>query len=382
MYSLSLRLALISLVTIVLYDSVFAGSLKEGIDPSPDPLHTTFDDFMNSFPKETPESSFDWIRSADVNDTLKPPYARSEKGMESNYVPVYVGISRTFYKQSVGEAILYKNGDCLTKVNAANPLRFLRIFASNGDVLAVSASHTEGLNGIAIALKIGEQMFLTGDTGYKAKSSFDSSRWNRPTYRACSWPQAVTQEIPPEKNLRNAEYVWAGQSVKKGAYLRFVIGGEDCSQTTFRTGKARRLKRSRGGKKGTKGSRPKKPRDQKHFPDSDRLVDPHSSVRQPRGLCDCKRVSHPPDSNCYAFTTLRSKNKKKWLKPRKSQKCVRRSCGNNYECAENGDLVTGRCVLKAAKFKVVMVKRLSKDLFKCKRILLKQPTMLLVPHVD
>lgn len=399
MNSFLLQLAIIALITFGLCGGSIADDPEGKIEPSPDFLGTGFDEFVKSFPEETPDPEFDRIRTGTLNGTFNPPDTRDEKEAEriddnlskrDSRIPIYIGMTRTFDKQSNGDANFYINGDLSININAENPIRFLKMYASTGDVLAVSASHTEGLNGVAIALKIGPHFFLTGGGGFKAKPSFKSSRWNRPTYRACSWCQPVTQAIPPEKDLRDAEYVWARNAGKKGVFIRFVIDGEDCSKPSPKLRKYQHSKRSQGTRSRSKHSRhsknpkrsprPERSRRQKRSPNSGRSIDSHANIsRHSEALCDCKQVAHQPDGDCYEFVTIRVKNGKK---VQSSRKCIRSTCGDNYECVKNGDPFTAQCVLKLANSKVSMIKRLSRDVFKCRRILLKKPTALLVPHED
>lgn len=402
MNSFSLQVAIIALIMFGLCAVSIGGDSEGKIEPSPDLLGSGFDEFIKSFPEETSDPEFDSIRTDALNGTSKPPDTRDQKEAEriddtlskkDSRIPIYIGMTRSFGNHSIGDAILYINGDLLTRVNADNPIRYLRMYAFTGDVLAVSASHTKGLNGVAIAVKFGSQFFLTGGNGFKAKPSFKSSRWNHRTYRACSWRQPATQAIPPEKDLRGAEYVWAEKAGKKGAYIRFVLGGEDCSKQIPKLRKYQRSKRSRRGRSGSgrsrrsknaknskRSPRPKRLRRQKRSLNSGRSIVSHANVsRHSEALCDCRQVAHQPDGDCYQFVTLRVKKGKK---VRSSRKCIRRTCGNNYECVKNGDPFTGQCVLKLANSKVSMIKRLSRDVFKCRRIKLMKPAALLVPHED
>lgn len=465
MYGLVLQLFLIALITTFLNDISCATDGEGASEPSLDTFSSGFDDFVNLISKdEVPD--YDWIRTVSKERNLTMFGSRDMKGDGSPSrnlsvkkrpsFPIYIGITRTFPDRKSGEASLYLNGDFLTEVTSKETIRFFRISASPGDVIAAQATSTAGPDGIAMILKVGNDFFPTGGSGYKAMANFRSPIWNHRQFRACSWHEPIPLQITPESRLGDAAYVWAARSGDEGAYFRFVIGGEDCSQPKPKIRKYRKSEskgnrneprrspeKKRYGKKdsekshrvvepqvvvhnlksGEKRNKPrrsfpsKRPRGKKDSEKSNRVVEsqvavhglksrkkpsnprrssPSKKRRRKKGLgkfgravtsqvtkldskepCDCKQVGR--DDECYVFATLRLKNGNKI---RSSHKCVRQACGSNFECVENGEPFTHRCIAKAVTFKVAMVDRLSNDVFKCRRLVLKKPVVVLVPHRD
>lgn len=306
--------------------------------------------------------------------------------------PVYIGLTRTFYQNKFGFLMLYMNGKLLGTVSARNRFKMLRIYASKGDVLAVYGSYTLGHDGIAMIVKIGKTNYKTGGRGYKAISAFNSSTWNHPSYQACSWKRAINLDMPPSTTVSNANYVWA-DSNEDPSYLRFVIGGEHCSSSPVPSSipqPSRRPKRS-----------PRPRPSASHRPQLSPFPNPSPTLRHsPRPVrshlpllsappvpipsmpvamkpCKCKQVSDAPEGLCFEFSTLGFKNGKKILN---KAKCLKRKCEPRYECVGNGAPFTSRCMLKVAKFKVVMVKRLFQGIYVCKQVALKKPVTFLVPY--
>lgn len=227
--------------------------------------------------------------------------------------------------------------------------------------MALTARSFSNLYGAKVDVNSQGRHFRTGEAGWKAvkevagQNDVNTQNWMRREYSGCAWPDAV--EVTTSRNVTSreagkfahrskAEYIWARNGGKGDiVYVRFVVGGEDCSKvateikvpTAGRKSDGRQLGRDDAPVRDGKGN-PRKA--------SSRNTEVMNTVITGHGddmdedLCTCKPVAGARGT-CWE------------LKGGKSGSCELRDCEPTYECVRNDGTSVLVCQRKVVKERLI-----------------------------
>lgn len=406
----------------------FSGSANiiDGVPTMTPDTDDPFDDFVKSFPDKDSNAvlNLDW---SEQNGTeIEPSIAPAEDDPFSAFdnsiveggvrtaiqyptVSIFIAFTRTFPEKDA-VAIFYVNGRQLASVSEKVPYRYIKIRVTKGDVIGVLANGTKGQDGVAMVIKIGRKFYSTGGKGFKASASFDSNDWKLRSYNACQWKPARSLTSAAGPNVKNAPFIWAPQAPEgTDVFIRFVIGGEDCSAapsfsirpTPRDAPRPSNVLIPSGMPRPSNIPRPSTfPRSSKTpRPNSSTLpnssMHPNGSMRPSRSLrprisnhpalsvestevprepCNCVQVSDATEGRCFEFLQQSLKGRVNSV-----GRCKKRKCYPKYECVENGEAFTTRCMYKFATTETVSIRRISNNVHLCRTRLLRSK-MFLVPY--
>lgn len=400
----------------------FSGSVDiiDGVPTMTPDADDPFDDFVKSFPDKDSNAvlNLDWSEQngTEIGPSIAPveddPFSAFdnsivEGGVRTSIqypkVSIFIAFTRTFPEKNAA-AIFYVNGRQLASVSQKVAYRYIKISVTKGDVIAVSATGTKGPDGVAMVIKIGRKFYSTGGKGFKASASFHSNHWKLRSYNACQWKPARSLRLTAGQNVKNAPFIWAQQAPEEtDVYIRFVIGGEDCSAAPSLSTRStpRGTPRPSNVLISSDMPRPSNIPRPSTFPRSSKTPRPNSSMRPngsmrpsrslrprisnhpvlsvestevPREPCNCVQVSDATEGRCFEFLQQSLKGKVNSV-----GRCMKRKCFPKYECVENDEAFTARCMYKFATTETVSVKQISNNVHLCKTRRLRT-RMFLVPY--
>lgn len=139
-------------------------------------------------------------------------------------------------------AELFLNGKAMSVTNDAGSNGEHKVRIARGDVIGIRTNDDRKRVGVIAAIEVDGVKFVTGMDEWKAVKAFNSenNEWATKGFNACRWPFAevltdtnagdkgTADDFPYDKT--GARYVWARDtSLDDSVYLRFVVGGENCS---------------------------------------------------------------------------------------------------------------------------------------------------------
>lgn len=214
---------------------------------------------------------------------------------------------------------LYINGGLVSRTK--NPKRFVMIRRrlKRGDVVSVGARNLGRGYGFVADVFYRGRHFATGSRYWKATTYVPSlgAKWRFKRFSSCAWPRAIVvgrrnrfiKAIGFPYRSTGAKYVWAaraGGKVGKLVVLRFVVGGEKCSNG--------------GGNK--------------------------IGVDSAKRTCRCK-IAVGRKGICWQLNSP----------TRRFGRCTSRVCEAKYECVANGDKANKICIRRIATEKIVPTSR-------------------------
>lgn len=140
-------------------------------------------------------------------------------------------------------ADVYVNGNLISALEDWRTYGTVSFPLKKNDVVAIHARSNGGWYGLIAALQTEGRWYVTGRDEWKGIKAFeipgDDELWTLPFFNSCSW---LRVEVRPNSHLlfhgkaagfpfqTRAQYVWADDAGSEdGIFVRFVMGGEDCS---------------------------------------------------------------------------------------------------------------------------------------------------------
>ncbi|PXF41077.1 hypothetical protein BWQ96_09217 [Gracilariopsis chorda] len=190
-------------------------SLTPSLSPSSSPSIT---------PTRTPTSSPSPTGTPSVSPTPSPEFA-------------------TLLYAADNAADVYVNGNLVSALEDWRTYATVSFPFKKNDVVAIHARSNGGWYGLIAALRAEGRWYVTGRDEWKGIKEFeipgDDELWTLPFFNSCSW---LRVEVRPNAHLlfkgkaadfpfqTRSQYVWADDAGSKdGIFVRFVMGGEDCS---------------------------------------------------------------------------------------------------------------------------------------------------------
>ncbi|CAN8063750.1 unnamed protein product [Agarophyton chilense] len=199
-------------------------------------------------PTATPTSSATPTPSATPPITSSPTSTRTPSISPSPTTTPSVSPSpspkfATLHYAADNEAFVYVNGNLISALTDWRLFETTSFPLKRNDVVAILGRDNGGWFGLIAALQVGDRWFVTGRDEWKAIKAFEfpgnDDLWTFPFFNTCSWdivearPNADVAfngkalDFPYETG---AQYVWADDAGENDSiYVRFVLGGEDCS---------------------------------------------------------------------------------------------------------------------------------------------------------
>lgn len=278
------------------------------------------------------------------------PSARQGRIRETyrRYNPYYIAPGRkynaTVYFAAHGFAKLFLNGVRKASVYNWRVSRTTSFLVRKYDVISIAALNKQSSGGVIAGVIIKGKHYATGSWHWRARHP---KRYIKKTWmvrrRGFCWSRPRLYRGRKSHRARNipyaygAKYVWPMRyplGMKRGAILRFVVGGNGCRHMKWRP----------------PGKSPRKPKPK-----------PRPSGKK---YCRCK-LAKAKRGVCFEL-----KNPKQRV-----GRCKRRRCERSYECVVNGSRRLPLCIRRYAFDKVVLIKR-----GKCRKIRVKQ--VLWLPYMN
>ncbi|KAI0562306.1 cell surface glycoprotein [Gracilaria domingensis] len=231
----------------------------DNVSPSPN-LELSYEDHGNSYSSAEPCKHVTISPSAAVSPTASPtptpttsvtasatptrtpstsPSPTTTPSVSPSPSPKFA----TLHYAADNEAFVYVNGVLVSALTDWRLFETISFPLRRNDVVAILANDKGGWYGLIAALYVGDRWFVTGRDEWKAIKAFefpgDDELWTVRFFDTCSWdlvearPNAdviFNGKAPDFPYETGAQYVWADDAGENDSiFVRFVLGGEDCS---------------------------------------------------------------------------------------------------------------------------------------------------------
>lgn len=330
--------------------------------------------------KQTPKLSSKGGISMD--DKIKPVSSKTLSNSTSHWASE--GVNAVIRATSYNAAVVFINGVPVASLVDAATVTTTSRSLKRGDVIAVMArGSADGAHGIAVSIHLADgRVYATGRDDFRAVAAHGGRSWTQKGYSMCTWPRAMSiygqygggaagilKEGCGGQERSGVTYVWGKKCVAKGAvFLRFVVGGITCRDRWKQNGKrqGRRAPKTGGqdplkqqpGGSGSGGSGESRKRNEAR-----------------RERCRCRQATGPRGGTCYFFTGRLGRHTRRWRRVCESRKCQR-----EFECVENGNRHTHRCMWKVTRKHIRPIGTKHAGRVFCKHVALEKKRLFLVPY--